>query len=164
LFEEHEYEFLHLPWPAQSPDLNIIEPLWSVLETRVRKRFPPPTFLKQLEDVLQDEWYKIPLETIQNLYQSTPRRNAAVFKAKVGQHPAVKEMYIVSVVFPLFYPNTYIHIHMQYRLGHRIFWLKFIVVCLIPSRQIPGDYLDYATNVFFEILSNSSLILQFDAM
>jgi hypothetical protein len=24
-FEEHEGELQHLPWPAQSPDLNIIE-------------------------------------------------------------------------------------------------------------------------------------------
>jgi transposase len=54
-FEEHECELQHLPWPAQSPDLNITEPLWSVLETRVRNRFPPSTSLKQFEDVLQGE-------------------------------------------------------------------------------------------------------------
>jgi hypothetical protein len=54
-FDEHEGELQHLPWPAQSPDLNIIKPLWSVLETRVRNRFPPPTSLKQLEVVFQED-------------------------------------------------------------------------------------------------------------
>jgi hypothetical protein len=51
-FQEHKDEIKHLPWPPQSPHLNITEPLWSVLETTVRNRFPPPTSLKQLEDVL----------------------------------------------------------------------------------------------------------------
>jgi hypothetical protein len=51
--EEHEGEH-HLPWPAQLPDLNITEPLWSILETRAGNRVPPPTSLKQLEDVLQE--------------------------------------------------------------------------------------------------------------
>jgi hypothetical protein len=64
-FEEHEDE---LPSPA----------LWSVLETRVTSRFPPPTSLKQLLYVLQEEWYKIPLETVQNLYKSIPRRTVVV--------------------------------------------------------------------------------------
>jgi hypothetical protein len=64
--------------------MNIIEPFWSVLETRVRNRFPPPTSLKQLEDVLQEEWYKITLQTLRNLYKSILRRTAAVLKAKVG--------------------------------------------------------------------------------
>jgi hypothetical protein len=86
-FEGNEGELQHLPWPAQSPDLNIIQPLWSVLETSVRNRFTPPTSLKQLEDVLQEEWYKIPLETVQNLYESIPRRTAAVLKAKGGPTP-----------------------------------------------------------------------------
>jgi hypothetical protein len=62
--------------------LNIIEPLWSILETRVRSRFPPPKSLKQLEEVFQQEWYKIPLEPVENLYESIPRRIAAVLKAK----------------------------------------------------------------------------------
>jgi transposase len=66
-FGEQEGEPQHLPWPAHSPDLNVIEALWSVLMTRVRNRFPPPTSLKQLEDILHEERYKILLETVQNL-------------------------------------------------------------------------------------------------
>jgi hypothetical protein len=65
-FEEHKGEFQHLSWPAQSPDLNIIEPLWSVLETRVRNRFQTPTYLMKLEG-LREERCKIPLEAVQNL-------------------------------------------------------------------------------------------------
>jgi hypothetical protein len=72
LFEEH------FPWPAQSSDFNIIEPLWPVLETRVRNRLPPSTSVKQLEHVIQEEWCKIRLETVQNLHKSIQRRTAAV--------------------------------------------------------------------------------------
>jgi hypothetical protein len=68
-FEEHEFELRYLPWPVQSSYLNIIERLWSVLETTVRNRFLLPRFLKHLEDILQEEWYKIPLETVQNLHK-----------------------------------------------------------------------------------------------
>jgi hypothetical protein len=44
--KEPEDELQHLPWPAQSPDLNITKPLWSVLQTGTRNRFPTPTFIK----------------------------------------------------------------------------------------------------------------------
>ncbi|MBJ5686569.1 transposase [Salmonella enterica subsp. enterica serovar London] len=76
-FEEHEDEVAHLPRPAQSPNLNIIEPLWAVLENRVRSRYPPPASVK-LEQFLLEEWYNIPLTTIQDLYASIPRRIQAV--------------------------------------------------------------------------------------
>lgn len=38
--DENEHE--HLPWPAQTRDLDITEPLWSVLEEQVRKDFTLP--------------------------------------------------------------------------------------------------------------------------
>jgi hypothetical protein len=67
LLEEHEGELQHLPLSAETPDFNITELLWPVLETGMRNRFPPPTSLQQFEDVLQEEWHKIPLQTVQNL-------------------------------------------------------------------------------------------------
>lgn len=80
-FYEHEGDLSHLPWPPQSPDLNIIEPVWSVLEKKVRDRYPPPSSLPELASILQEEWYKIPLKTIQDLYLSIPRRLQAVLDA-----------------------------------------------------------------------------------
>jgi hypothetical protein len=52
-FDEHKDE-QHFPWPEQSQDLNITEPLWSVLETEERDRFSSPSYLKQLNDILQN--------------------------------------------------------------------------------------------------------------
>jgi hypothetical protein len=85
--EDHEGKLHHLPWPAISPDLNITEPFWLVLETRVTNRFLPPTSLKQLENVLQEEWYKIALKIVQNLHESIPRRTASLLKGKCGWAP-----------------------------------------------------------------------------
>jgi hypothetical protein len=78
------------------------------LETKARNRFSSPTSLKQLEDVLQEEWYKIPLETAKSLYESIPTRIAAVLKAKVVEHHINKETGIVSVVYLLFCPTLYV--------------------------------------------------------
>jgi hypothetical protein len=72
--------------PAQLPHLNIIELPCSVFGTKVRNYFPLPTSVKQLH-VRQEEWYKIPLETVQNLYECIPRRIVVVLKAKGGPTP-----------------------------------------------------------------------------
>jgi predicted RNA-binding protein with PUA-like domain len=47
-FEEHEAELQCITWQSRSPDLNNTEPPWSVLETRLRNRIPPPISLKQV--------------------------------------------------------------------------------------------------------------------
>jgi hypothetical protein len=78
-FQEHEDALQHLLWPVQSPTLNIIEPLWSILESSVRSRFLPLS-LKQLEE----EWCSIPLETIRNLQESITRRIQVVLQANGG--------------------------------------------------------------------------------
>ena len=50
-------------WPSQSPDLNPIEHLWSELKRRRSKRSVHPKNLRELEEVLQEEWRKITSET-----------------------------------------------------------------------------------------------------
>jgi hypothetical protein len=74
------------------------------LETRLRNRLPPPTSLKQLEDV-QEEWYKIKLETVQSLYEVIPEGLRLYWRQKSIQHHINEEMYTVSVVFPLLCPT-----------------------------------------------------------
>ena len=77
-FDEHGDALQHLPWPSQSPYLNIIEPVWLVLESRLKSRFPPQSFLKQLEDALHEVWSNISLEAVHNLHESIPRSTEAV--------------------------------------------------------------------------------------
>ena len=48
-FEQHEDALQHLLWLAQLPTLNVIESLWSILESRMRSRFPLLS-LKQIEE------------------------------------------------------------------------------------------------------------------
>ena len=47
-YEEHDSELEHIEWPPQSPNLNIIEHLWCVLERQVRNRYPPPSCLNSI--------------------------------------------------------------------------------------------------------------------
>ncbi|GFS78969.1 transposable element Tcb1 transposase [Trichonephila clavipes] len=66
--------------PLQSPDLNVIENLWSHLERAVQKH--QITSKKQLKSVLQEEWLNIAPETTRHLVESMPRRLEAVISAK----------------------------------------------------------------------------------
>lgn len=81
-FQDHNIDLL--PWPASSPDINIIENLWDHLDRRVRARVDAPTSEEDLWIILQEEWYKIEPSFIRTLYSSLPDRLQAVVYAKGG--------------------------------------------------------------------------------
>jgi transposase len=71
-----------LPWPACSPDLNPIEHAWDYLGRRVMERTPES--LRQLRDILREEWRLIPQEYFNDLIGSIHRRIGAVIEAEGG--------------------------------------------------------------------------------
>ena len=71
------------PWPGNSPDLNPIENLWSILKRRVDKQ--NPTNSDNLQALIMQEWAAIRQDVAQKLIDSMPGRIAEVLKKK-GQH------------------------------------------------------------------------------
>ncbi len=78
-FLENGVEILE-NWPAQSPDINIIENVWSAVKKAVYKRFPKN--MTQLENFVLEEFEAYPVEKIQNLYKSIPRRLSRILGEK----------------------------------------------------------------------------------
>lgn len=77
-------KFKVLPWPPSSPDMNIIEHVWDQLDHLVRARNPLPRNKDEMWAALQEEWYNFPKERLDKLYESLPRRVAALKTAKGG--------------------------------------------------------------------------------
>lgn len=71
-----------LTWPAQSPDVNIIENIWLLLKNQVKRHMMNIDTVDDLKAVLQHAWLSIPLMYIQNLYSSIPRRLQLVIRSK----------------------------------------------------------------------------------
>ena len=69
-------------WPAQSPDLNIIENVWWRLKHELRNHPERLRSKANLETAIRDVWTNIPLNYIQNLYSSIPRRIHRVLMSK----------------------------------------------------------------------------------
>uniref|UniRef100_A0A3B5RBS0 Paired domain-containing protein n=1 Tax=Xiphophorus maculatus TaxID=8083 RepID=A0A3B5RBS0_XIPMA len=71
------------PWPGNSPDLNPIENLWSIIKRRVDKRKPRNS--DKMQALIVQEWTAISQDLVQKLIESMPGRIAEVLK-KRGQH------------------------------------------------------------------------------
>ena len=78
-----------MEWPAQSPNLNPIENLWTDFKTRFHQRFMKlfNYASKSFEarygyaEVLQEVWYDQGMEIVEALIKSMPERCARVIAA-----------------------------------------------------------------------------------
>ena len=71
-----------MDWPSMSPDLNPIEHLWGILKRKVDVR--KVSNIRQLRDVVMEEWKSIPVATCEALVNSMPGRVKAVLDNDSG--------------------------------------------------------------------------------
>lgn len=75
-------KFAVMDWPAQSPDLNPIENMWSMLKKRLFNNYQaPPKGMTELWQRVSETWYKIKKEECQKVIQSMPKRCNDIIKA-----------------------------------------------------------------------------------
>ena len=82
--EELRVGLMLLEWPAQSPDLNPIEHLWTHLKRKLAEYPEPAGGVEELWERMNEEWGKIPADVVLRLIESIPHRVQAVLRAKVG--------------------------------------------------------------------------------
>nr|KAG5712395.1 hypothetical protein BaRGS_023974 [Batillaria attramentaria] len=71
-------------WPARSPDLNVTEHVWDMLQRAVRDRQPPPNNVAELTRAVQEEWNNLDQQKLRRLVRSVPRRCREVIQARGG--------------------------------------------------------------------------------
>ena len=59
-------------WPFNSPDLNLIENLWSIVKSNVEKKMPKN--ISNLRQHMVKEWNDIPQSVLIGLIRSMKRR------------------------------------------------------------------------------------------
>ena len=70
--------------PPRSPDCNPIKHLWDELGRAISSMDNTPQNLDELRQVLLDKWAQIPVQRLQCLVASMPRRLAAIIAARGG--------------------------------------------------------------------------------
>ena len=67
-----------LEWPANSPDLNPIENIWSILKKNIEMRGAKSK--EELVSIILEEWNKIDIEITQKVIGSMSKRVAQVIE------------------------------------------------------------------------------------
>lgn len=80
-FEENGVEIFD-GWPSKSPDMNIIENVWSILAREVYKNCRQFNTKAELKEAIEAAWPNIPQDKIRLLYDGVPRRIIALHDAK----------------------------------------------------------------------------------
>ena len=76
-----------LPWPAKSPDLNIVKNIWAMIVRRVYAEGKQFESIVELRRTLDYVWHNFCQTEIQTLYDSMPNRIFEVIKANGGRIP-----------------------------------------------------------------------------
>lgn len=71
-----------MSWPAQSPDLNIIENVWLYIKRKLQSRIYMINSADELFQQTFQIWQDINLNYVRNLYESVPRRIKQVIRLK----------------------------------------------------------------------------------
>ncbi|CDF40241.1 unnamed protein product [Chondrus crispus] len=71
-----------LPWPAKSPDINIIENVWGVMARTVYARGKQFDNIEDLKVAIEEAWATVGSDPLLRLHKSLPRRMNAVMDAR----------------------------------------------------------------------------------
>ena len=77
-----ENSFKSISWPAQSPDINIIEIIWLYIKRKLQFRHHVINSNDELFHEIKKIWMDIPASYVQSLFLSIPRRIMSVIRLK----------------------------------------------------------------------------------
>ena len=77
-----EQEIIRMDWAPYRSDMNSIKHIWDEMCRGLEELDPQSVNLRQLGVVVQNIWQQIPLERVQTLVSSMPRRVRALVDAR----------------------------------------------------------------------------------